>query len=279
MSFGAAGRKAFPNFTYTGDYAIMNSNTYALDGDYQLLALKSSGTLTFEKEFNADVFLVGGGAGGNGASATATAATYSTGRGGGGGGRTTNAKNVQIPTSALTVVIGAGGLGSTAFSVPANPGGETSITDGGAMVLSAIGGEASETLGNGGNGGSGGGSGQYNGSGRDGGSDGGDGVTANTSGYNGGLGQGTTTRAFGEANAALFAGGGGGGGHSRGGRGGAGGGGNGAVLASGSDTHATSGVENTGGGGGGGGRSKSNSSSSPGGNGGSGIILIRIAQG
>lgn len=87
----------------------------------------------------------------------------------------------------------------------------------------------------------------------------------------GGIGQGTTTRAFGESTGTLYAGGGGGGGtpFTGSGSGGAGGGANGnSGYLSGNDAQA-----NTGGGGGGGSTDAFNGIR--GGNGGSGIVIIR----
>jgi hypothetical protein len=147
-----------------------------------------------------DLFCVGGGGGGGYGNEL-----YA----GGGGGYTATLKNVvvttSIPTRLLNCIIGAAGdRGSN--------GGTTSITS----LLSASGGATGNTY-TGGAGGSGGGGG----GGGSGGSNGSNGIK----GYSGagGVGQGTTTRAFGEATGTLYSGGGGG----TQGTGGAGGGGQG----------------------------------------------------
>lgn len=57
------GTPAISTFTYTGTWAWK-------DEDQTVLALLSSGVLTFEKDFTADVFLVGGGGGGTGSAQT-----------------------------------------------------------------------------------------------------------------------------------------------------------------------------------------------------------------
>ena len=85
-----------------------------------------------------------------------------------------------------------------------------------------------------------------------------------------GAGQGTTTRAFGVAGAALYAGGGGGSGATIAGIGGAGGGGNGRTTGG----NAYPGTPNTGGGGGGCGVG-----TNQGGAGGSGIVIVRFPIG
>lgn len=188
-----------PEFTYTGDYEIVNDSDEPItvsQGNWKIRFL-TSGTLTFTNlngaENGIDVFLVGGGAGGN----------YSY-RGGAGGGSgytsTTQAVTVQVGIE-YDIVIGAGGAGAKTSGGRA--GGVTSafgsIANGGA------------TLSNngvyGGDGGSGGGSGTLN-QDKDGayskagvgGTDG-----ANGKGTHPGTGQGTTTREFGEPSGTLYA--------------------------------------------------------------------------
>lgn len=210
-----------------------------------------------------DVFCVGGGGGGGG-----YGAMYASSGGGGGGGYTETQLNIT-PTAdtAYRATIGAGGAGSKSSdgqSIGGSAGGVTSF-----MTVSASGGGGSGTFLNngcapGGDGGSGGGaSASKNYSAGSGGGDGSGGSGVTTS-----RGQGTTTRAFGEASGALYGGGGGGGGYASrpGGSGGTGGGGTGGSTGSG-----YSGSSGYGGGGGGGGSAYGNS----GGYGGSGVVLIR----
>lgn len=244
---------ALPGFTYSGDYALKTAADYDLSGDYDVLALLSSGTLTFEEGFDADVFAVGGGGGGGGKYGSSS----DVGGGGGGGYTTTGA--FHFDTTPIVATVGAGG------AIEGGTGGTTSV--GNVSASGGAGGKYSSSNAYGGAGGSGGGTGRVtSGQGGAGGSDGSNGG-ASSNGYNyGGAGQGTTTRAFGESGAALFAGGGGGTG---GGAGGAGGGGDGGKGKTG-----TAGGTNTGGGGGGYGGSTSQPSKA----GGSGIILIRRAQ-
>lgn len=219
----------------------------------------SSGTFTVPANVRTiDIFCVGGGGG----------STYNgpngEGSGGGGGGYTGTVKNVSVnPGQQIGVTIGAGGAASN-------------WTGGNTSCGSCVGAGASTKTTTGvTNGGSGGGGNAYKTANHDvyagaGGSDGSNGYP-NNKGQGGGLGQGTTTRAFGESGNTLYAGGGGGGGadsYSNRGLGGAGGGGNGAdryVAGSG-------GVAGTGGGAGG-----ASGGSNAGGPyaGGSGICIIR----
>ena len=66
ITFGGGNAKAtdIPDYTFTGTSVLGVASSYGLKGDYHVLELQTSGTLTFDKEFTADVFLVGGGAGG-----------------------------------------------------------------------------------------------------------------------------------------------------------------------------------------------------------------------
>ena len=224
---------------YTGTYTLIDDGS----GHWRVKFL-TSGILTVDGTATIDALLVGGGAGGG-----------NTGNesGGGGGGYTTTAPSIAIASGVqYPIVVGAGG----------NAG-----TDGGASAAfgaTAHGGYSTTSL-YGGYGGSGGGAGHNTtGVAGDGGSNGGNG--GNSASGGGGVGQGTTTREFGEASGTLYSGGGGGGGSADTGTGGAGGGGNGANYAG---ANATSGTVNTGGGGGGKAYQKTA------GTGGSGIVVIR----
>lgn len=235
------GKPSAPKFTYDGDYVIRD------DGVVELL---TSGTITFLSPAVIDIFCVGGGGGGG----DALYGSGSSGQtGGGGGGYTKTVKSLQVLSQqAIPITIGAGG---------------NSQRDGGASSwgdYSANGGLRGGNYGAGGNGGSGGGAGN-NGKGGSDGSNGGGGI----SNIPAGIGQGSTTREFGELTGKLYAGGGSGAG---GGTGGEGGGGNAGYNAAGGN-----GVANSGGGGGG---TKSDNASTTylGGKGGSGIVCFRAAQ-
>ena len=227
-----------PEFTYTGDYEIVNDSDEPItvsQGNWKIRFL-TSGTLTFTNlngaENGIDVFLVGGG--GNGETIR--------GARGGGGGYTKTVKGISIAIATpYTVTIGASSGTSSAFGASAN----------GASGA------------NGGSGGGGGGS--SSGTPGNGGSNGGNGTAGNVS--QGGAGQGTTTKEFGESTGKLYSGGGGGSAANAGAAGdstaGAGANFGGA---------AKNGVANTGGGGGG-------AYSGTAGTGGSGIVIIRNARG
>ena len=241
------------DFTYTGTY------TWVDDGgiDFRLKFL-TSGTFTPNKDIKIDLFIVGGGGGGGYGTSSGT---------GGGGGYTGTWTNISLTAgTAYSVVVGAGGNangngGASSFN-------GTYAKNGGLRVIP-----------NGYNwspypGGAGGSGGGANGDGSastywpggNGGSNGSNGQTINAAG---GIGQGSTTREFGEASGDLYAGGGGGSGYTSsktGGTGGAGGGGRGY----GSAGAYQSGIANTGGGGGG-----NYKGSSTAGSGGSGIVIIR----
>ena len=231
-----------PAFTYTGDFEVVDDHDNAIQstlGNWKIRFL-TSGTLTFTAlngaENGIDVFLVGGGGGGT--------AAYT--NGGSGGGYTKNATSIAVSVGVpYTIRVGAGGSGgdggyTSAFGATAN---------GGKGATSPVGAD----------GGSGGGAG-WSGTelGSAGASDGGS--AAKGSFYNGGTGQGTTTREFGDINGNLYSGGGGG--------------------ASASTTEVFSGGD------GGGGATKENGSNNTGGGGGaprngtattggSGIVIIR----
>lgn len=242
---------------YTGDYEIETI------GDYTYMRLLTSGTLTVQESADYDLFVVGGGGygghGGHGLDDGEPARA-----GGGGGGYTNTLKNVPLAAeTVLAVMIGAAHGTSSVGELVSAKGGVTGGTSG---------------ENNGGDGGSGGGAVSARRGDIDdyyaslpvsaGGSDGSNGENNSYTGGIGGYGQGTTTRAFGEADNTLYAGGGGGGAdyHARGGDGGAGGGGKGGNFR-------TAGTANTGGGGGGG--SWNGGDYCSGGAGGSGIAIIR----
>lgn len=262
----AASGNRMPVFSYTGDYELLDDG---LEGSVQnwRLKLKTSGVLRFDRLATpVDVFLVGGGGGG-----------YLAG-GGGGYTRTFANQTLEIRTD-YTAQIGAGGDVGTSYGLD---GGTSSLGN----FCSADGGHGGNVINSkGGEGGSGGGSFGGEGKAGNGGSDGSDG-TANWYEHpvaedqwewfqgEGGKGQGTTTREFGESTGELYAGGGGGGNtsksHNNGGFGGDGGGGHGACRGPSSSAAATAGSANTGGGGGGGNLYQMASMT-----GGSGVIVIR----
>lgn len=252
-----------PEFTYTGDYEIVNDSDEPItvsQGNWKIRFL-TSGTLTFTNlngaENGIDVFLVGGGGAGgqwcNGGSDGS----------GGNGGYTKTSKGVTVTAgTAYNIVVGAGAASQTVENANGKPGGKTSAF--GVTVDGGDGGTAWQSEeGRINKGGSGGGSG--NSDGNTGGNGGSDGANGGSAYWSGGTGQGTTTREFGETGKRLYSGGGGG---SWNGKGGAGGGADAGKSAS----------ANTGGGGGGG-YNSSEASVTNGGKGGSGIVIIRNARG
>lgn len=194
---------AIPEFTYTGDYEIVNDSDEPItvsQGNWKIRFL-TSGTLTFTKlngwNGQLDVFLVGGGGG----------SWYGTWGGdsnpnfvpsaAAGGGYTTTKKNISVTVGTqYAISIGAGGLGGTGDSnASGKNGGNTT-----AFGATANGGKTGTTKAKGGDGGSGG-------AGYDGGSggvDGADGSGGRYSEWAGGKGQGTTTREFAETNGKLY---------------------------------------------------------------------------
>lgn len=204
-----------------------------------LIEFTQSGTFIPLKDVSVDVFIVGPGGGGG----------YSKNGGGGGAGYTVTQKNVQlIAGDEYEIVIGAGGTGASSQSKRGSAGGVTS-----AFGFSANGGYgggsySSSNARTGGAGGSGGGAGLSGGTGGAGGVDGANGEKNGN--YAGGLGQGTTTRAFGEEKGKLYATGGDG---------------------SNGSNSTVNGNPNTGDGASGG------ADGEPGGTGGSGIVIIRKA--
>lgn len=176
------------------------------DGTYQVLddgggnwriKFLSSGTFTPLKNMVIDAFLLGAGGG--------SGSDYC---GAGGAGYTTTVRSVVLAANtAYPLVIGAAGTNGNNSGTAATKGGTTS-----AFAAVANGGERSvkgskTSVKNGANGGSGGAGYAASGGG---GIDGGDGANGSGSlSSNGGKGQGTTTREFGEADGDLYASGGG----------------------------------------------------------------------
>lgn len=245
-----------PDYRYTGNAQLID------DGNYNWrIKFFTSGNVNFSSLGNAatlDVFCVGGGGAG-------THAENDRGGGGGAGGYTKTYANFPVSLNVkIPIVIGAGGI---------NPGNNSGATGGTTSFanITAAGGQSTIPVGtetvSDGNGGSGGGMRGYYDT-KDntlkGGTNGGNAAYTWAPYGNRGMGQGTTTREFGESSGTLYSGG--GSGANRGGdttviAGGAGGGGDGGP--------GTAGGTNTGGGGGGA------AAESGGGAGGSGIVVIR----
>ena len=117
------GGPVFPEFTYTGDYYIVNEGT----PDWKIY-FTSSGTFTPASNIAVQVQAIGGGSGGNGGS-------YSGGFGSGGGGGTSFVSEVILEAStSYPIVIGSGGRGGSARELGAS-GGTTS-----AFGINALGG-------------------------------------------------------------------------------------------------------------------------------------------
>lgn len=175
------------DFSYTGDFTILDDG----DGHWRIKFL-TSGELTVAGGGLVDLFLLGGGGG--------TPLGVS---GGAGGGYTKTVRNITLSPGTYSIIVGAGGIASSANPGPGNRGGTTS-----ALGYNSEGGYGGNTLGLGGNGGSGGAGSYYSGGSPNncnGGSDGGNGgAGGNTTTKAGGIGQGTTTREFGEATGALY---------------------------------------------------------------------------
>lgn len=262
----------------------------------------SSGTFTVPSGVTSvDIFVVAGG--GKGGAGNDYGNNGIAGGGAGSGYTTTTYKYPVSQGQLLSVVVGAG---STEYSYYARGGmsnwdreeygGTSSVSYAGTIIASATGGKSSAYSARSGfqyeatSGGSGGGGQACNSRTKEHNYGGNGGADGSNGAYNGwgtvGIGQGTTTRAFGEANNTLYAGAGGGGGghHSQGasgspGTGGAGGGGTGGWPSAIAGSYAgtgSAGVFGTGGGGGGGGSHWTNRDYiGEGGNGGSGIVIIR----
>lgn len=274
---GVASTEDAPAFelpVFTGNHAIFGDETAGR------IELYESGTLTLYPG-TYDFFLVGGGSG----SPQPVGKTSSVwgGSGGGSGGYTFTEKGFVVDRELNSpVIIGAGGVVKTAGANTSIDLVEKTITANGGTNQFAPGADGDDydtpSMRNGYSGGSGGASmsGQ-NGPRADGGSNGSNGVSSKQGRgtWDGGLGQGTTTRAFGEELGTLYAGGGGGAsyGDATPGLGGAGGGGNAGTNVSG-HLRGSDGTANTGGGGGGG-KGGMNGGEQNGSFGGSGIIIVR----
>lgn len=290
--YGFCAKGAAVKFTYTGEYNVRD------DGVVELL---TSGTLVFLDPTLIDIFCVGGGGrGGEVRVATQISKASGEGYGGGGGGYTATRKNYEA-TGQYDITIGQGSR-EASTSTEEKRGESSSFGN----VLSALGGfsgyvnregtsgvKAERSM-QGREGGSGGGGGvTSNADFGAGGSDGGNGETGYYGTYtpDGGAGQGTTTREFGESTGKLYAGGGGGGRYLPGSTpaisaGGSGGGGSGAWGNNKFAKYqaASAGGANTGGGGGGGVYyAKASGETTPfsylsGASGGSGIVCFRAAK-
>lgn len=187
-------------YTFTGD------SEYKRTRHGWLLMLKSSGTLTVQNDANVDVFLVGGGGGGS----RATAGSYGTIDAGGGSGNTQTVFSVALKTTKeYNATIGSGSSGWGVDSSLSENGGSTIGTANGghSAYVSAY---YNSYAGSGGSGGSVIVVNETETMFLQGGLDGGDGEVApqGSTACAVGTGQGTTTRAFGEANGDLYASGG-----------------------------------------------------------------------
>lgn len=243
------------SYTYTPADGVRETEVNGV----KRLEFISSGTLVMDKNIKIDAFLVGGGGSGR--------------YGGGGGGYTTTVKGISLSAGTeYQIVIGAGGEGSTDSDRYGTDGGKTEAFDaeasGGIAAGKASSGAFKFRGSDGGSGGGGSSTSDYGTIGGDGGSNGSDGTKG---GYSGGVGQGGTTRAFGEDDGKLYGGGGGGCPKSTSYSGGAGGEGGGAA---GTMKNGDSAQPNTGGGGGGTFYAANGTNR----NGGSGIVIIRRAR-
>jgi hypothetical protein len=290
---------------YDPSYKVTQSatggdTTYEIDVSgttYVVHEFTTVGTATFTPGIvplrGVEYLVVAGGGGGGGNS-------VGTNGGGGAGGVLTNLGTPVSMTSAVTVVVGAGGLGGIGAGAGTFPtrGGNSQF----GSVATAVGGGAGEsrsasvnanggcggggadgsfvtggtgTAGQGFAGGNGPSGGALGGAGGGGGADaaGANGVTDGNGG-NGGNG-----RSLAITGASLTYGGGGGGGarDAQGGNGGSGGGGTGGRYPSTGPVNATNGTNGLGGGGGGAGR-RAGVGTTTGGNGGSGIVIVRYPK-
>ena len=234
------------DFTYTGTYTWVDDG----GGSWRLKFL-TSGTFTPKKPVIIDLFIVGGGGGGSGAKV----GSYEGSGGGAGWANTTLGRSLSAGVG-YPIVIGDGGAGG---GDSADGGNGVNTT---AFGLAAGGGEGGRAIGKrGGNGGSGGGGGIAIGGSN--GSNGGAG-----SGYTAGVGQGNTTKEFGDSASSVIYSAGGGGAGSDGGRPGYG------YGSVGNSRYAASGMTNMGDGGGGG-TAGGTDGYRLGANGSSGICIIR----
>lgn len=179
--------------------------------------ITTSGELRFTPAVTkADFFAIGGGGSGSANARRRLNSTATCYAAGGGSGYTTTILNVPLGISdTFTVLIGSGGAGATArattttvngssnVEAAGNDGGETSVKKNGTLILTAAGGKGAVASVGGAGGSGGGGSNETGNGGTDGGSGGG--------GSNGGVGQGTTTKPFGDTSLSPTGGGGGGG--------------------------------------------------------------------
>ena len=179
--------KGTPVFTYTGTCEILN------DSSSWRIKFKTNGTLTFSGPIMIDAFLVGGGGGGGGCQKTHSNSDIYAGGGGGGGYTKTAKRNILEGNTNYPIVIGGGGTYG-GWSASSTSGGTTTFNN--YVAYGGAGGSGGGGMG--GNGGSGGG----HGDGGSGGSNGGNGGSSWLG--NGGTGQGTTTREFGEASGTLY---------------------------------------------------------------------------
>lgn len=235
-----------PLFIYTGECEVLDDK----NSNWRI-KFKTSGTLTFKVNAIVDAFLVGGGGSGGGWIGTTQTLTGSSG---GGGGYTKTSSNFSIKADVDNVItIGKGGTSISCTSCNGNTGGTTSAF--GYSAAGGKGGNGSSFPQSGGDGGSGGGAAYECGAT--------DGNSYSKSGIRTSVGQGTTTREFGESSGDLYASGGGASDSPNCGIAGNGGK---------SGVPATSAKANTGSGGGGAWWETSNRTS---GAGGSGIVVIR----
>ena len=174
-----------PEYSYTGDNLLVDDG----NGNWRLKFL-TSGTLVFNKIPSnlIDVFLVGGG-GGNGNSVNIADWCAA-----GGGGYTKTTKNITVQTGVeYEIIVGAGGTRPTVSNTQTRGGTST------AFGISAEGGYSGKAR-EGGNGGSGGAGTNSTVPG----ANGGNGEAGTIWGGKGGIGQGTTTREFGDENAQVY---------------------------------------------------------------------------
>ena len=172
--------KSLPQFTYTGQYEIIDES----NGNWKIKFLES-GVLTLKSSATIDLFMCGGG-GANGN--TTNIADYS---GSGGGGYTKTVKSIQLEKNSYEIVVGLGGTRPTVSNTQ-NQGDQTT-----AFNYTALGGYSGKGL-EGGAGGSGGAAFQATVGGSN-------GANGGASTYNGGTGQGTTTKEFEEESGTLYA--------------------------------------------------------------------------
>lgn len=294
---GTQAKKVYFNnvLVYSGAFEFSYTGAYTTEGDFGgnfVIRFLTSGTLTVTDKgdvSSVDWFAVGGGGCGG-----QSGDSEGGGGMGGGGGYTSTVRGAAVPTS-IQIIIGAGSTEYTTYNNLVSAGASYA-----AGVINANGGRSAfiatawrdnrQTDGwskYAASGGSGGGTGGYSLNASRGGSDGSDGIEASYSHPQlhdklGGIGQGTTTREFGESTGKLYSGGGGGGAQATATStptpGGDGGGGAGALAPSNySSTYISPspGAENTGGGGGGGAKTSSAVNLIHGASGGSGIVCVR----